>query len=128
MRRALDWVRAQNERSLGELTKDERYQRFYDAAVAIAEDKSRIPMGTLRDGWIYNFWQDETNVRGLWRRATLDSYKTAAPEWQTLLDVDALAKSEGRTGYSRASTCLPPQGRLCLVELSDGGKDASVLP
>ena len=124
--KALDWVRAQNDRSLGELTKDERYQGFYDAAVAIAEDKSRIPMGTLRDGWMYNFWQDETNVRGLWRRATLDSYKTAAPEWQTLIDVDALAQSEGRNWVFKGVTCLPPQGRLCLIELSDGGKDASV--
>ncbi len=124
--KALEWVRAQNDRSLGELTKDERYQGFYDAAVAIAEDKSRIPMGTLRDGWLYNFWQDETNVRGLWRRATLDSYKTPTPEWQTLLDVDALAKSEGRNWVFKGVTCLPPQGRLCLVELSDGGKDASV--
>ena len=124
--KALEWVRAQNDRSLGELTKDERYQGFYDAAVAIAEDKSRIPMGTLRDGWLYNFWQDETNVRGLWRRATLDSYKTATPQWQTLLDVDALATSEGRNWVFKGVTCLPPQGHLCLVELSDGGKDASV--
>lgn len=124
--RALQWVRSQNERSLGELTKDERYQRYFDAALAIAEDKSRIPMGTLRDGWIYNFWQDDTNVRGLWRRTPLDSYRTSEPLWQTLLDVDALAKTEGRNWVFKGAHCLPPLGQKCLVELSDGGKDASV--
>jgi prolyl oligopeptidase len=124
--RALEWVRAQNDRTLGELTKDERYSRFYDAALAIAEDKSRIPMGSLRDGFIYNFWQDETNVRGLWRRATLDSYRTPEPQWETLLDVDALASAEGRNWVFQGVECLPPAGKLCLVQLSDGGKDAAV--
>ncbi|MGH8309503.1 MAG: S9 family peptidase, partial [Steroidobacteraceae bacterium] len=75
--RAIAWVRAQNDRSLGELTKDPRYQRFYAAALAIAEDKSRIPSGTPRAGWVYNFWQDDQNVRGLWRRTSIESYRKA---------------------------------------------------
>jgi prolyl oligopeptidase len=125
--RALTWVRAQNERSLAQLTKDPRYERFYEAALAIAEDKSRIPFGSLRNGWIYNFWQDETHVRGLWRRATLKSYKSPNPEWQSLLDVDALAKSEGQNWVYKGAICLMPEGRRCLVRLSNGGKDASVV-
>ncbi|MGH8285134.1 MAG: prolyl oligopeptidase family serine peptidase [Steroidobacteraceae bacterium] len=124
--RAIAWVRAQNDRSLGELTKDPRYQRFYAAALAIAEDKSRIPSGTPRAGWVYNFWQDDQNVRGLWRRTSIESYRKAAPDWQVLLDVDALAKSEDRNWVFKGVTCLPPAGRRCLVELSDGGKDAAV--
>src|SRR5262245_18101538 len=90
--RALEWVHAQNDRSLEVLQKDSRYKPHFDAALAIAEDKSRISMGVLRAGWIYNFWQDDRNVRGLWRRMTLDSYRTEEPLWQTLLDVDELAK------------------------------------
>ncbi len=124
--RALSWVRAQNERSLGELTRDPRYDRFHRAALAIAEDKSRIPLGTLRNGWVYNFWQDDVNVRGLWRRARLDSYRKPAPDWEPLLDVDALAKREDANWVFKGVICLPPQGRQCLIELSDGGKDASV--
>ena len=124
--KALEWVRAQNDHSLGELTRDPRYQQNFDAALAIAEDKSRIPMGALRDGFIYNFWQDDVNVRGVWRRTPLDSYRTPAPEWQTLLDVDELAKAEGRNWVFKGVECLLPQGRLCMVVLSDGGKDASV--
>jgi prolyl oligopeptidase len=124
--RALAWVRQHNERSLGELMRDPRYQKFYDAAVAIAEDKSRIPFGSLRNGWVYNFWQDESNIRGLWRRTKLDSYRSPAPAWEKLLDLDALAKEEGKSWVYKGVYCLPPEGRQCLVKLSDGGKDASV--
>jgi prolyl oligopeptidase len=124
--RALAWVRAHNERSLGTLTRDPRYQKFYDAAVAIAEDKSRIPYGSLRSGWVYNFWQDETNIRGLWRRTRLDSYQSQSPSWEKLLDLDALAKAEGKSWVYKGVYCLPPDWRHCLVKLSDGGKDASV--
>lgn len=125
--RALEWVHAQNDRSLDVLQKDERYKPNLDKALAIAEDKSRIPMGALRAGWIYNFWQDDQNVRGIWRRTPLDSYRTEEPLWQTLLDIDELAKVEGKNWVFKGAECLPPAYRLCMVELSDGGKDASEL-
>ncbi|MGQ0836728.1 MAG: prolyl oligopeptidase family serine peptidase [Gammaproteobacteria bacterium] len=124
--RAIEWVRAQNERSLAELTKDARYERFYTKALAIAEDKSRIPNGTLRAGWIYNFWQDDEHVRGIWRRTPVASYRKPSPEWQVLLDVDALAKVEEKNWVFKSVTCLPPAGTRCMVQLSSGGKDAIV--
>lgn len=125
--RALGWVRTQNERSLPELTSDQRYEPYYAAALEILEDRSRIPVGPLLDGWVYNFWQDEVHVRGLWRRARLASWLTATPDWQILLDVDALARAEGRNWVYKRAQCLAPQARRCLISLSDGGKDASVL-
>ncbi|HEV7715946.1 MAG TPA: prolyl oligopeptidase family serine peptidase, partial [Steroidobacteraceae bacterium] len=125
--RALTWVRAQNERSLKQLTSDPRYERFNKAALAILEDKSRIPFGSLRDGWVYNFWQDDVNVRGLWRRTSRASYETQSPEWQTLLDLDALAKKEDRNWVWKGVSCVLPPGERCMVKLSNGGKDASVL-
>jgi len=124
--RALTWVRAQNERSLKQLQGDPRYDRFYKAALAIYEDKSRIPMGSLRGGFVYNFWQDDKNVRGLWRRATRASYETQEPEWQTLLDLDELAKKEERNWVWKGVSCDEPPSDRCMVQLSNGGKDASV--
>lgn len=38
----------------------------------------------------YNFWQDDKHVQGIWRKTTLESYKTGSPEWKTVLDLDAL--------------------------------------
>ncbi|MDP3737952.1 MAG: prolyl oligopeptidase family serine peptidase [Hyphomonadaceae bacterium] len=122
---ALDWVRAQNDRSLKVLQEDARYQGYYDTALKIATSKERIPYGSIRNGFVYNFWQDESHERGLWRRTTVAQYGSAAPVWETLLDVDALAKAEGANWVYKGVSCLPPAYSDCIVELSDGGKDAA---
>ena len=125
--RAMEWVRAHNERSLGVLQGDPRYETLHREALAIVESRDRIPSpGLNRDGTIDNFWQDAEHVRGVWRRTTLDSYRTAEPQWETILDFDALAAAEGANWVYKGSTCLSPDERLCLVYLSDGGKDAVV--
>ena len=48
-----------------------------------------------RDDYLYNFWRDAANPRGLWRRTTLDSYRTDSPEWDVLIDVDELGRADG---------------------------------
>ncbi len=126
---ALSWVRAQNERSLAALQADPRYAGLEAAAIAIATSKERIPYGRVRGGLVYNFWQDETNVRGVWRRAALESYATDAPDWETILDIDALAEAEGANWVYKGADCRRPtldEPLRCLVSLSDGGKDAVV--
>ena len=125
--RALAWVSEQNERSLAHLQADARYATDYQAALSILEDRSRIPYGALRGGHLYNFWQDDRHVRGLWRRTPLASYETPTPEWQTLLDVDALAAAEGRNWVYQGVDCEPDEGPRCLISLSDGGQDAKVV-
>lgn len=125
--RALAWARAENERTLGVLQADPRYQRFHDAALGILEARDRIPFVTMRPDGLYNYWQDETNVRGLWRRTNMASYRTDSPEWETVLDLDALSRAENANWVWRGASCLPPSYRHCLVTLSDGGKDASVI-
>src|SRR5580704_10666387 len=93
---ALDWVRAQNARSLGLLEADPRYQGLYDTALNIITAQDRIPYPFFRGDTLANFWQDGAHVRGLWRQTTLASYRTPDPQWQTVLDVDALAAAENR--------------------------------
>lgn len=123
--RALDWAKAQNARSLPVLQGDARYADLQARALAILNAKDRVPSVSFAgDGSLRNFWQDADHVRGLWRRTTLDSYRTAAPAWETLLDIDALAKAEGANWVFKGVDCLPPDDARCLVTLSDGGKDA----
>jgi len=125
--RALAWARAENERSLPLLQSDARYADFRAEALTILQAKDRIPgVGFSGDGKLSNFWQDAVHVRGLWRKTTIDSYRTADPVWETVLDVDALAKAEGKNWVYKGASCLPPSERYCLVILSDGGKDAVV--
>jgi len=121
---ALAWVRAQNERSLAILESDPRYKGYYEAALKIATSQERIPYGSIRQGHVYNFWQDETHERGLWRRTTPQSYASANPQWETLLDLDALAKAEGANWVYKGVSCLKPDQTRCLLSLSNGGKDA----
>jgi prolyl oligopeptidase len=123
--RALTWARAENERTLAELTSDPRYQRFHDRALQILQARDRIPFVSFRPDGLHNFWQDEQHVRGIWRRTSLASYRTPDPQWETILDVDALAAAEKANWVYRGANCLPPEETRCLVVLSDGGKDAS---
>lgn len=123
--RAMAWVQAHNEHSLGVLQGDPRYQTLYDEALGILQATDRIPSpGFAPGGHIDNFWQDADHVRGIWRRTTLDSYRSGDTQWETILDFDALAEAEGENWVYKGATCLPPDERYCLVQLSDGGRDA----
>jgi len=119
--RALAWVREQNARSLAVLEADPRYAQLHADALAIANNRDRLPLGGVEGGYYYNFWQDETHVRGVWRRATIASYASGSPQWQTILDVDALARAESANWVFKGSDCH--QNR-CMIALSDGGRDA----
>ena len=123
---ALEWVHAENARSLDVLEADPRFDSMRREALTILTSEARIPFGEIHDGAVYNFWQDETHVRGLWRRAGVESYRSGAPEWETLIDYDALAEDEGENWVAGVIVCLEPEYRRCMVEVSDGGKDAGV--
>jgi prolyl oligopeptidase len=122
----LAWVAEQNKASLGVLKADPRYQKNYDSVLEVLDATDRIPMGSLRGAYVYNFWQDAKNPKGLWRRTTIASYQAKAPQWEVLLDVDALAKTEKENWVFAGSECAPHETR-CLIRLSRGGGDAVVL-
>lgn len=123
---ALKWVAEQNALSLPRLEGDARFEPLRAQAEAIYTSQNRIPYGALKNGWVYNFWQDNTHVRGILRRARLDSYRSEAPEWQTVLDIDVLADSENENWVYKGRTCLAPEFTRCIIDLSRGGKDATV--
>jgi prolyl oligopeptidase len=62
----------------------------------------------------------------LWRRTTLDEYRKAKPQWDVLLDLDALAKAEGENWVWAGANCLAPDYNRCLISISRGGADAKV--
>jgi len=125
--RALDWAKAENAASLPRLQGDARYEALREDALKALTAADRIPAPDLRGEEIDNFWQDQTHVRGIWRRTSLGSYRSDEPLWRTILDIDALAATETRNWVFKGYDCLEPERRLCLVALSDGGKDAVVL-
>ena len=124
---AMAFVRASNERALATLTGDPRYEPFRQQAEAILTATDRIPAPSFLGDGIGNYWQDATNPKGLWRRTTLDGYRSADTPWETLIDLDALYRAEGRDWVWKGSNCLAPEETRCLISLSDGGKDAVVV-
>ncbi|GLY66316.1 prolyl oligopeptidase [Amycolatopsis taiwanensis] len=125
--RALTWVRARNAETVGELTGGERFERLRAELREVLDADDRIPYVRRRGEFFYNFWQDAQHPRGLWRRTTLEEYRTERPEWEILLDLDALAEAEGENWVWQGATVLRPEYRRALVELSRGGADATVV-
>ncbi|OXM66529.1 MULTISPECIES: prolyl oligopeptidase family serine peptidase [Amycolatopsis] len=125
--RALDWVRQRNAESVAELTGSTRFEQLRDEAREVLDADDRIPYIRRRGEYFYNFWQDAAHPRGLWRRTTLASYRTERPEWEVLLDVDALAAAEGENWVWQGAAVLRPSYRRGLAELSRGGADAAVV-
>jgi len=122
--KTMQWVAAENARTLPRLENDPRYAGFYKDAYAIASANDRIPSPSQINGRILNFWRDTAHPHGIWRWTTPADYASAQPNWTTLIDIDALGKAEGKNWVWKGVTCLQPEERLCLVALSDGGEDA----
>jgi len=125
--RALEWVREQNAKTLPVLESDPHYASLYAAALKIAKSKGRIPQPAFLHGDIFNFWQDDEHVRGIWRRTSAESYASATPQWTTVLDLDAVAKSDHANWVWQGANCYWPSETHCLVSLSDGGEDAQTI-
>ena len=124
---AMAFVAEENRKSLAALTGDPRYDTFRQEAQAILTATDRIPTPAFLGDGVGNFWQDAANPKGVWRRTSLESYRSATPQWETLLDIDALSKAEGRDWVFKGADCLAPDDTRCLINLSDGGKDAVVV-
>jgi prolyl oligopeptidase len=124
--RALAQVEAWNAATAKRLTAEPGFEAYRSRALTILNDPRQLayPDDVRADG-VTNFWRDAVNTHGLWRIASTTSFRSGKPEWRTLLDLDALSKAEGRNWVWGGVTCLKPAERYCIVELSDGGKDAT---
>jgi prolyl oligopeptidase len=71
--------------------------------------------------------KDANNPRGLWRRTTLDSFRSERPQWEIVLDLDELASREAEDWIWSGSSTLPRIHDRAILRLSRGGGDAGVL-
>ena len=124
--RALDWVRAENKSTAERLKSNPLFEELYSEAKSILNASSRIPDVYQQGDWLYNFWKDETNPRGIFRRTTLAGFANDKPEWEVVIDIDALNVKENQQWVFKGMSCLPKHPENCLVRLSPGGGDAVV--
>ncbi|WP_413674650.1 prolyl oligopeptidase family protein [Massilia cellulosiltytica] len=125
--RALGWVAERNAETERELTALPGYAALRTRLKTILDARDRIPYAGHHDGRFYNFWRDADHERGIWRRTTLAEYRKPAPAWETVLDLDALARLENENWVWAGVSFLEPHGTRCLVSLSRGGGDAHVV-
>jgi len=131
---ALDWVKRRNELAFAALGNPAQ-SPSRDQALTILDSKEKIPSISKIGEFYYNFWNDDVNVRGLLRRTTLMSFKSAAPKWETVLDLDVLCEQEGESWVYRGYTVYKPDPAIdktgvasrVLLKLSPGGSDAAVV-
>lgn len=120
----LEWVNAQNALTQPILEATPDFKPMQARMLAIATSRERIPGVVKRGDFLYNHWQDATHPRGLLRRTTLDEYRKPDPKWEPVLDITRLSAEEQVSWVYKATECLYPEYRRCLISLSRGGADA----
>ena len=125
--KALAWVEEQNDASLGYLESLPDFESLKERNLEIYNSDERIATPAMQGDYVYNFWRDEDNIRGRWRRMLLDDYVEGSEEWDLVLDLDKLAEGEDEDWVWKGAQCLRPQYRRCLINLSRGGADAVVV-
>jgi prolyl oligopeptidase len=124
--KALDWVRARNEPAAAQFC-DAEFEQMRTEALEVLDTDARIPYVRRRGDYLYDFWRDATNPRGLWRRTTLDSYRTDSPEWDVLIDIDELGRVDDTKWVWSGASVIEPELTRALVNLSPGGSDAVIV-
>jgi prolyl oligopeptidase len=124
---ALDWVRAHNAPTVAEFGDGDEFEAMRAAALEVLDTDARIPYVRRRGEFLYNFWRDAANPRGLWRRTTLDSYRSDAPDWDVLVDVDELARRDDENWVWAGAGVIEPDHTRALISLSRGGSDAAIV-
>jgi prolyl oligopeptidase len=122
----LNWVRTRNDPTVAQFAGEE-FDRMRDQALEVLDTDARIPYVRRRGDYLYNFWRDADNPRGLWRRTTLDSYRSDSPDWDVLIDVDTLARDDDENWVWAGAVVIYPERTRALVGLSRGGSDAAIL-
>jgi prolyl oligopeptidase len=124
--KALAWVRERNAVSTALLQAKPLFADNRAKVQEVLNNRDQIPRVTRRGDYLYNFWRDAKNPRGLWRRTHLEEYRKVQPKWVVLIDLDALGKAENENWVWGGSDCLAPDYNRCLISVSRGGADAKV--
>jgi prolyl oligopeptidase len=124
--KALAWVKERNAESTAAVTENDAFRTLHHRLLQILDSDARIPFVSKAGDYYYNFWRDAKNTRGVWRRTTLEEYRKDKPQWEMVLDLDALAEAEKENWVWKGSGFLKPSYNRCLLSLSRGGADATV--
>lgn len=102
---------------------DRAYEADRDAIRALIERDDKLIIASRRGDYLYHFRKLKSNPLGVWQRlpATEKPLPTAA--WETIFDLDAFCKAEGKIWVWRGALTCPWEPERVLLQLSDGGSD-----
>jgi prolyl oligopeptidase len=125
--RPLDWARAHNAVAHSRFADSDRFRELERRILDMLDTDTKIAYPSRRGPWLYNFWRDAEHPRGLWRRTTFAEYAEDSPDWDVLIDLDALAAAEDENWVWGGAAVLRPEQSRALISLSRGGADAKVV-
>jgi prolyl oligopeptidase len=125
--KALGWAVERSAEAVERLARVPEYQPILARVTEIYDSEEKLPAVSFMGPYVYNLWQDARHERGIWRRTSIESYATESPQWELVIDLDALSAAEETNWVFEGATCLWPEHRHCLVSLSRGGADATVV-
>lgn len=124
--KSIEWVKEQNKQTARAFTESAEFGSIKTKLTALLNQDNRVVEIDKVGDAVFNFWQDKGHPIGIWRKTTLESYKSKKPVWTTVLDLDQLAKDEKKNWVWKRADCLGGSSTRCMLVLSDGGKDAVV--
>ncbi len=125
--RSMAWVDQHNALTRKALEIQPEFGALSDRFEAALTAPDALPFAVRRGAWFYNFWQDQAHPRGLFRRTTLASYRSADTQWEVVVDLDLLAAEEGENWVWSSAEWLRTDHSRLLIGLSRGGGDAKVI-
>ncbi len=126
----LEWVKSENAKTEAEIAATPEFKQLEGKIRTMLDSDAKIPGVEKIGDYYYNFWKDKNHERGVWRRTTLEEFRKAQPQWEVVLDLDALNAAEGLQDDKKwvwhGADCRKPDYTRCLIALSRGGSDADV--
>ncbi len=121
--KAQEWANERTQRTKDYFKSQPAYAPLNQTIKEVLYDKNDLIDGTIHNGYVYNFWMDEKNPQGIWRRTSIAEYAKDSPNWEILIDFDVLSKTMGKKIVFKGFTWYTPHYQRVLVKMSFGGND-----
>lgn len=122
--KALQWVDQENARTKSLLQKEPEYAGLLADLTDMVHKAESADIGHYHGEYFWHTLKNAEHPRGLLRRTRPSEYKKTNPTWETLLDIDELAKQEGINWIYKGAIRLAKTSSRRLLKFSRDGKDA----
>lgn len=123
---ALRFAEIENVLSIARLKTDPLFSVIEKEVLDIITAKDKLPTIFFAHGFLYQYWQDQIQVRGQLKRLSVEDYNASKNNWEVVFDLDVVAKVEDKNWVWKGLDCYKKDETKCLFFLSNGGKDAVV--